>query len=355
MEKPFGLISDSHHHAWSAFATINSDGINSRLQMILDETLRAATEVKAAGGDTLYHGGDLFHVRGSIAPSVLNPTVDVYRKIVNELGMRVVINAGNHDLEGKDAHRVSSAITALENVGCWVVNAPNYGNFDHMVVIPWIRNIDDLKKAIEAVHPSNRADCDLLLHAPVDGVIPGLPDHGLTSAYLASLGFRRVFSGHYHHHKEMEGGKVYSIGNLTPQTWSDVGTKAGFMIVNGPDVAWRKSHAPGFVEIDSTTDPDEIPLIVDGNYVRVKTTSTKVSEHETLRQFLTDSGAAGVTIVPVKDPSAAPTTRAGGGIIKAGATLSQSIGDFIHAKGFARAPELAVVCEEILTHVRSAA
>jgi len=354
MEKPFGIISDTHHHNWSAFATVGPDGVNSRLREILDETLRCAEQVAAAGGDTIYHGGDLFHVRGSIAPSVLNPTLDTYRHIIKN-GMRIVINAGNHDLEGKDAARMSSAITALEDVGCIVVNQPKYGSFDRMVVIPWIANIEALKKAIEHVDPADRPNTDLLLHAPVDGVIPGLPDHGLTGTYLASLGFRRVFTGHYHHHKEVEPGQVWSIGNLTPQTWSDVGTKAGFLVCTDRDVKWFKSHAPGFVEVDGATDPDEIPLIVDGNYVRVKTTSTKVSEHEALRQFLTDSGARGVTIVPVKDPSAAPVARSGGSILKAGATLDQSIGDFIAAKGFARAPDLSKVCQDILTTVRSAA
>jgi DNA repair exonuclease SbcCD nuclease subunit len=355
MEKPFGLISDTHNHAWSAFAETLPTGVNSRLQQILDETVRAAVEVKRAGGDTLYHGGDLFHVRGSIAPSVLNPTRDCYKHIVQKLGVRVVINAGNHDLEGKEAARISSAITALEDVGCVVVNQPEYGRFDHMVVIPWIASIEKLKEAIEHVDPVDRAGTDLLLHAPVDGVIPGLPDHGLTAEYLASLGYRRVFSGHYHHHKPMEDGKVFSIGNLTPQTWSDVGTKAGFLVVAGDAVTWFKSHAPGFVEIDGTTDPDEVPLIADGNYVRIKTSSTKVADHEALRQFLTDAGAAGVTIIPVKDPASAPTARAGGSILKAGATLEQSIGDFITAKGFARAPDLSKLCAEILATVRSVA
>jgi len=352
MEKPFGLISDSHHHNWSAFSTTLATGVNSRLQEILDETTRCAVEVKKAGGDTMYHGGDLFHVRGSIAPSVLVPTLDCYRHIIDDLGIRVVINAGNHDLEGKEASRVSSAITALEGIGCYVVNKPNYGSFDRMVVIPWIPNIEDLKKAIEHIDPIDRKDCDLLLHAPIDGVIPGLPDHGLTDAYLAGLGYRRVFAGHYHHHKDFGNG-VYSIGNLTPQTWSDIGTKAGFLICTPTEVRWHKSHAPGFVEIDGATDPDEIPLIVDGNYARVKINSAKAADVEAMRQFLMDSGAKGVTVLQIKDPTAAVSMRVGGALLKAGATLEQSINDFIKAKGFAREPDLAKVCQEILTNVRA--
>src|SRR3569833_2574261 len=106
--KPYGVMSDTHNHGWSAFATVLPSGVNSRLQIILDETWRCAQEIKKAGGDTLYHGGDLFHVRGSIAPSVLNPTTDCYRAIIED-GIQVVIDAGNHDLEGKEAARVSSA------------------------------------------------------------------------------------------------------------------------------------------------------------------------------------------------------------------------------------------------------
>ena len=351
MRKPYGLISDTHHHLWSAFSTTLPTGVNSRLQLILDETRRCAEEVKAAGGDTIFHGGDLFHVRGSIAPSVLNPTIDCYREILKS-GVQIIINAGNHDLEGKEAARVSSAITALEGIGCQVVNRPAYAARDDMVIIPWIQNIAELKKAIEHVDPADRPGCDLLLHAPIDGVIPGLPDHGLDWAYLDGLGFRRVFAGHYHHHKNV-GGKVWSIGSLTPQTWSDIGAKSGFLIVHPTEVRWFASHSPQFVEIDGTTDPADIPLIVDGNYVRVKINSGKTADIEAMRQYLTDSGAKGVTVMQVK--SAAPVARAGGATLKAGATLEQSIGDFITMKAMPRSEKLKRLCGDILTTVRSAA
>lgn len=347
--KPFGIISDTHSHNWSAFATTGADGVNSRLRMILDETLRCAEEVAAAGGDTIYHGGDLFHVRGSIAPSVLNPTMDCYGQIVRS-GMNIIINAGNHDLEGRESDRVSSAITALEGIGCTVINESS-ANAD-MIIIPWIANLEAFKKAVEGYPAAIRATHDLLIHAPVDGVIPGLPDHGIDGAYLASLGCRRVFSGHYHNHKEVVPGKVWSIGALTHQTWSDVNTKAGFLIVTDTDVKWRASRAPSFVEIDGTTDPDEIPLIVPGNYVRAKINSAKKSDVEALRAYLTKCGALGITILEVKDTSVIP--RTGGPAIKAGATLEQSVGDFI-ATGTAPVDKakLQAVCADILTTVRS--
>ncbi|MDR9847114.1 metallophosphoesterase [Herbaspirillum huttiense] len=353
MFKPYGLISDTHHHGWSAFSETLSSGVNSRLQIILDETKRCAAEVRAAGGNRIYHGGDLFHVRGSIAPSVLNPTIDCYKELLAD-GMEIIINAGNHDLEGKEAARVSSAITSLEGIGCRVVNAPSYGLTDEMVIIPWIQRIDELKQAIEFVDPADRKGCDLLLHAPIDGVIPGLPDHGLTWEYLDALGFRRVFAGHYHHHKNV-GGNVWSIGALTGQTWSDINAKSGFLVVTEKDVKWHKTHAPSFVEINALTDEDEIPLLVDGNYVRVKVQGATQSDVANVRAHMLGLGAKGVQIIPVKDVPASTAVRVGGTVLKTGATLEQSIGDFITAKAFNRAPELAKVCGDILTTVRSVA
>jgi DNA repair exonuclease SbcCD nuclease subunit len=346
--KPYGLISDTHNHLWSAFSTTLPSGVNSRLQMILDDTKRCAAEVKKAGGDTMYHGGDLFHVRGSIAPSVLNPTQDCYEEIIKS-GINIVINAGNHDLEGKEALRVSSAVTAMERIGCKVINRPSYGATDDMAIIPWIPNMGDLRVAIEAIDPADRPSCDLLLHAPIDGFMPGLPNHGLSDTYLALLGFRRVFSGHYHHHKDFGNG-VYSIGALTHQTWGDINTKAGFLIVSDDGVKHYASHAPSFIEIDGLTDPSDIPLLVDGNYTRVKITSAKSSDVETMRQFLLDSGAKGVLVQAQPKPA---TTARTGTTLKAGATLDESVGDFIASKTYNNKPALTALCQDILTTARS--
>lgn len=354
--KPYGIISDTHNHGWNAFATVNEHGVNTRLQTILDETKRCAEEVRKAGGNVMFHAGDLFHVRGSIAPSVLNPTLDCYRDIIKS-GVNIVINAGNHDLEGKDATRVSSAVTALEGVGCKVINTVHYGMMatDYVVVLPWIQDLSELKKHIESVHPEDRKGCDLILHAPIDGVIIGLPDHGLTADYLASLGFKRVFSGHYHHHKHLYDGNsmtygtdVYSVGALTHHTWSDVNSKAGFVIVHDDTVEWRASHAPSFVEIYADTDPDEVPLIVDGNYVRAKIEVAKPSEVEELREWLTKCGAKGVVIHPVKrqvDERSTVTAKT--------VSVESSIGDYIKEQGMTRPAVVQSICADILSKVET--
>jgi DNA repair exonuclease SbcCD nuclease subunit len=346
--KPFGLISDTHHHLWSAFSTILPSGVNSRLQEILDETQRAADEVRKAGGDTLIHAGDLFHVRGSVAPSVLNPTLALYRSIVKS-GIKVVLLAGNHDLEGRDSNDLGSAITALKEVGCTVCNSFDTPMLDHVCMVPWQPSIAELKKQIETVDPTDRPGTDLIIHAGIDGVIKGLPDHGLSPEYLSKLGFRRVFAGHYHHHKKLAD-NVWSIGALTHQTWSDVGTKAGFLIVGDSEVKWHSTHAPSFVEIDGTTNADDIPLIVDANYVRAKIFSSKASEVEALRTYLTDCGALGVTIL-AQPPTGVTRTAS---TVKAGASIEASVTDYINGSDFERKFELAVLCGDILKEAREA-
>lgn len=356
---PYGIQSDTHNHNWHAFSTILETGINNRLQAILDETLRLAKAIKKLGGTTMYHTGDLFHVRGNIAPSVLNPTLDAYRHITQELGIEVRVLAGNHDLEGRDAHRVGSAITALEGVGCKIVNKTTAFTDDKVVMIPWHQNINDLKEAIcKAIddinggsHSTMHSDWTLMIHAPVDGVIPGLPAHGLTDKELSGFGFKQAFSGHYHHHKNFGNG-VYSVGASTHQTWSDIGSMAGFVIVTHLGVKWFKSHAPEFVEIDGDMDELEIKDRVDGNYVRAKINSSNTADVERLRAYLTECGAKGVTILTTK--VAVEAERVSTASTKAGASIEESVSEFVKRSTTTEDhKQLTILCNSILAEART--
>lgn len=353
---PVGIVSDTHNHAWNQFATSDPDGVNSRLRTTLNETKRAAETTRAAGGKVLIHCGDLFHVRGKIAPSVLNPTKDQYRELVED-GFDVYLLAGNHDLETKNSERLNSAITSLEDVGCFVINTPTIVNLSEthrICMVPWFDKIEELKAAITKIGAEARATApggsihDLFIHAPVDGVIPGLPDHGLDSAWLAGLGFDRVFSGHYHNHKAMPG-EVYSVGALTHLTWGDVNSKAGFLISDTAGVKYNASHAPEFIEVDASTNPADIPLIVPGNYVKVKINSSKSGDISAVRQLMEDNGAKGVVVISQK-VAAAPTRT--GATVKAGQSLEGSVASFIDGGEFKDKAKLNTLCADILSTVR---
>jgi DNA repair exonuclease SbcCD nuclease subunit len=354
--KAYGLIADCHLNQWSAFAGTMDDGVNTRLDILLREIRRCAQEVRARGGDRLVIAGDLFHTRGSLAPSVLNPTMDTFRALVKG-GMRIAVVAGNHDLEGRTATRLGSAVTALEACRCWVVNhlpaetAVRGGT--EPVTIPWIGAIDELRRAIETVRGwcgDTAAHRDLILHAPIDGVIPGLPDYGLKADWLASLGFRNVFAGHYHNHVEFPG-NVYSIGALAHHTWSDVGTKAGFMIVGqSGESEFIESVAPRFVEITDGMPRAEIEGVVRGNYVRARIGLAKLEDIETVRSYLAGLGAKGVTLIALKENTASLRAER----VKAGASLEASVADYIRTspETAAAPPELAALCQQILAEAR---
>ena len=344
----FGVISDQHFHDWSAFSSSTPTGVSSRLQTQLDELRRCASEVRASGGNLIVNAGDTFHVRGKLAPSVLNPVLDLHRELIRD-GFQFLILAGNHDLERREADRLGSAVTALEGVGCTIVNHATV--IGDKAFVPWIQHVADLKVAIQNVAPAqDRPGLDLIIHAPIDGVIPGLPDHGLSAEWLGDLGFRRVFSGHYHSHVAFPK-EVYSVGASTHQTWSDVGSKAGFLIVSDSGVRHFATHAPNFVEVDGSTDPAEIPLIVDGHYVKCRIRASKQSDIEALRQYLLESGAKGVVIVPQPDTTAAPT-RTGSAVVST-SSLEQSVTDYVKASSYDRPDDLSALCASIMAQARA--
>jgi len=356
MTKHFALLADLHLHPWSSFASTDERGVNTRLAALLGEIKRASKEVKEAGGDIVIFAGDVFHVRGSVSPTVLNATIETLALCHELYAVHFVIIPGNHDLEGKDSTKLGSAVTALECSHVTVLNSAGMDPRLGIYYVPWFEKVNALKAELERIDPDLRPEYSVIMHAPIDGVIPGLPMHGLDPEYLASLGYKRIFAGHYHDHKLMYGGlsgsmtydsDIYSIGALAHHTWSDVGSKAGFLIVAPDSVRWMKSHLPEFIDLTRMVDlePDDIPMLVDQNFVRVRTEHVKSKEIEEVRQSLLDMGARAVLVQP--EPKPAPVeSRPGVAPIKAGASLESSVTNFIGSMGSLR--DHAAVAKEAM-------
>lgn len=329
MSKPYVIVSDLHLHNWQAFCNVLPGGMNSRLAGLLSEIFRAASELQKAGGSNMYVAGDVFHVRGSIAPSVLNPVIATFKKII-EMGITVRMIAGNHDLEGKDSVALSNAVTALEGIGVRVCHSGFVFTDDQVVMIPWFDKLDDLREEVKVI--GGMKDFDLIVHAPLNGVITGLPNHGLSSEEIALWGYNRVFAGHHHNHVNTAAG-IYSVGALAHHTWSDVGSKAGFLLVEPKEaegVTWFKSHLPEFVDIRAEMTETDAELAADGNFVRVKVIDSKMTTVEQMREWMQKAGAKGVIIQPVKQ-AANKRDSAITSSISAGASLEQSVSEYVSA------------------------
>ncbi len=352
----YGLISDTHFHNWKQFATVDDRGVNSRLLIQLSENYRIAERMAQAGCKHLFHAGDCFHVRGSIAPSVLNPVLSTYTRIVNELGMTIHMIPGNHDLETNDSRVMTNASTALRDIGVnvYVDEAMVDLDTDHSVlVVPWKSNVGALRSFLsQRVRLYANPDLiDVIIHAPVNGIIKGIPDHGLEVSELAQLGFRRVFAGHYHNHKVFpagaHGGAVCSVGALTHQTWGDIGSIAGGVIAESDgQILHIPTSAPLFIDVNSGwQSEEEAKQEVKGNYVRVKLPIEEESEVEEMREFLTQLGALAVAVHPVRKPK----NNARKSTVNTSVTLRQSVDEYIQQQdNYGDKQRLSVLCAEIM-------
>lgn len=359
---PYGIISDAHNHAWNQFSRILPTGVNSRLQNILDAELEAAKAIKAAGGKVMYIAGDLFHVRGSVSPKVLNPVKDLFEYITGTLGLEIRVLTGNHDLESRDSESLSNACEALSPIeGVKIISSMTIFHDDNMVMVPWYDSLDDVRKhinaAIEEIEDlgDTASSYSLMLHAPVNGVLIGIPDHGFYYKELERFGFKRVFCGHYHNHKRFGDTEVYSCGALTHQTWNDINTRAGFMIVNDDGVTHSKSSAPEFRDYDIAWDDDTAAENCKGAFIRVRLGEADDDEVQMIRDHIVGLGALGclVQAIPVPKGTATARTTATTATSKA-PTIRESISEWIKNNAAAStATEVEKLCSEILIEVEA--
>lgn len=344
MSQPaYGIASDIHLHNWSAFHKVLPTGENDRLMISLNALHSMATFLHDRDMKRLYIAGDLFHVRGKITPSVLNPTLKVFAEIVKLVEVRII--PGNHDLESDDSQELTNATQALQALGCVVVTEPTYFEDDDVFMVPWEPSLSELKKTLkqgQADHSPETA----IIHAPLNGVIPGIPDHGLEAKELSGLGYKFIFCGHYHNYVDFGNG-VFSIGALTHLTWNDVNTIAGYLIIDADrEVHQYETNAPRFVDYDESLSNEQAAKLCAGNYVRVKLGEASEKEIQVIRELVqSEYEARGVTV------HAQPkrTTTARKATITAGASLGASVNEYIeHSETSVDKDLLSRECETIM-------
>lgn len=339
------VISDTHNHNWSVFSHVLPNGHNSRLQNILDETWRAATTAKENGAVCLVHCGDMFHVRGSIAPSVLNPTVDLYRKIIIDLKLPVYVIAGNHDLEGNNSEALGNASEALKDAGVTVISNIFKNTANKRLFIPYHNSCNKLREVIKQEMPDDADQWTLFIHAPLNGVIAGIPDNGLSAEEVKEWGFKAVFCGHYHNHQVFDG-NVCSVGSLTHQTFGDIGAKAGFLLFD-KTITHYPSSAPRFVEFDPNWDELEMVEQLEGNFVRAQLENATNEEVEEVRKFLKDSGSCGINITHVPKT----VTSREGMSVEAGKSVKIGLKEWCQSRDYSE--KVIAMAQEIMDDVEA--
>lgn len=329
------ILSDIHFHPWSLFGSTLPSGVNSRLQIVIEELHRAVRVAKAEGCTNIIIAGDVFHARGSLDPEVLNPVRDAFKEILNE-GFDIYIIPGNHDLKSNDTRRLSSAVQNLEQIdisgsSISVINKECITAIEDASIgfVPWRSTNEDLLKDLKELSERPGAEnAHVFIHAGIDGVLSGVPGGGLTATDLSSFGFKGVYAGHYHNHADISVVKdcrIMSIGATTHHNWGDVNTRAGFLILdtNTNTVVFDDTCAPKFVDISGLSETD-MEIEAAENYVRFRGPQMTQEQINEFRDQLKKWGALGVSIeVPRTVQSLRSTAPA------SGMTLDQSVEKFV--------------------------
>lgn len=295
---PYAIISDVHLHSWSQFSSIGADGVNSRLQDILNAIEEACTRLESMGGNDLIITGDLFHTRGIIKPSVLNPTIALFKKLTSK-GFRIHAIPGNHDLEGKNSDKLGNALIALSNIPDFYVHSePTYyeckyssTDYQNFYFIPWF---EDSKKVLEYIKSIKSKNATVFCHVGLSGVIKSHIGNTINSGEILKEGLKYVFCGHFHNHVGFDS-RVYSVGALTHQTWSDVGSLAGYIIVDQDKVEQYESKAPIFIDYGD----DDIYTVRD-KFLRIKDVTLTEEELKKIKDFHKSNGGKGLLDLSVR-------------------------------------------------------
>lgn len=285
---PYVVFSDLHLHNWSQFSHTLPNGRNNRLQQILDAIHLGVKKLIEAGGRHIVITGDLFHTRGVVKPSVLNPVIDLFRRIC-AYDIKVHSIPGNHDLEGTNSDSLGNAmhsLTSIPNFNCYT--APTFLKRSNHLFVPWF---EDSQKTLKLGNEKAKQYPNLTLfaHVGLNGVIPARIGNTLDPKDFLKEDYKYVFCGHFHNHVSFDA-RAYSVGALTHQTWSDIGSKAGFLIVHEELVEHFETEAPKFLHI-----PEDSFGIgnVNNCYVRFGGNQSEESAKE-LKELLLKNGALAV-------------------------------------------------------------
>ena len=300
------LIGDPHFHNYKSHSQV-VEGVNSRLQDVINTWEAAMKVAEERGVQRVAVTGDIFHVRGSIKPSVFNRVVKLFSNMLDE-GMEIVMIPGNHDLESYSSDGAvateSFASLASEASRCVVFTGASVEEFGPYLIggIPYIHNIVEFKRTFESLAPK----CDIvLIHQGVDDFADGvgIPATGITVPYLEAHTKGWVFAGHYHTSRHK--GRVVNVGAPLQHSFGDEGRDRGCWIFDGKGVEFVPlTVAPQFLTVEA--ERPIAPAMASGQIVRVQAKSAKAAETAIKKAYA--AGAISVVAVVEKEFTAAHET-----------------------------------------------
>ena len=185
--------------------------------------------IKAHNIEHIFCLGDTFDKRKSINFNSLDESKEMWFDPLKEMGVRMDMLVGNHDIYYKNTLRVNAPDELLgEYHNIHVITEPTNITYDGLDILclPWICD-DNLEQSFRAIKESKSKVC--MGHLELNG-FEAHPGHVMqtgTDMYIFQK-FKKVFSGHYHTKSNMD--NCYYLGNPYQLYWSDYGARRGFHV-----------------------------------------------------------------------------------------------------------------------------
>jgi len=176
---------------------------------------------------TLLILGDTFDRRKYVNFNSLKRAKEMFFEPLREMGIKVYMLAGNHDVFFKNTNEVNSPELLLKQYSnITVIDDPTEIEIgDHKIcMMPWICT-DNIERSVKMLDATKATLC--MGHFEIQGfaMYRGMESREGMNPDLFRK-FDLVFSGHYHHRSD--NGHIYYLGNPYELTWQDFDDPRGF-------------------------------------------------------------------------------------------------------------------------------
>ena len=254
--------------------------------------------IKASKIDTVIALGDTFDKRRSINFMSLNEAKEMWFNPLEEMGVRMHMLTGNHDIYYKNTLRVNAPRELLGEYGNITVHdSPttiDFGGLD-ILLLPWICD-GNRDESLREIQTSPARVC--MGHLELNG-FEAHPGHVMNNGMDRSVfsKFEKVFSGHYH--MKSSDGNINYLGNPYQLYWNDYGCKRGFHVFDTDTLktTFYRNPFDMFTKIHYN-DGMDVPKNLEGTYVKliVENKGDNAKFDHNVRQ-LQDLGLADLKII----------------------------------------------------------
>lgn len=233
--------------------------------------------IKAANIRQVIALGDTFDKRRSVNFMSLAEAKQMWFDPLDDLGVRMHMLVGNHDIYYKNTLRINAPRELLAEYSNIVIHdTPTTVVFDGLsiLLLPWICD-DNRDRAFSEISNTDARIC--MGHLELNG-FEAHPGHVMLNGMDASLfdKFDRVFSGHYH--MKSSNKNITYLGNPYQLYWNDYGCKRGFHVFDtetlkltfyrNPFEMFHKIHYNDGMDVPDNIEGTFVKLIVEnkGDY-----------------------------------------------------------------------------------------